>query len=270
MSDLGEVEAAVGGRAPGRPRRPGHRDPELRHQPPHDDGRPARRRRHQPGRARRRRGRRELWPRTGRDGGHRRAARPRRGPTGVLVVAQSNAGLPQLGRRPVRVRRPARRSSPTTPGPCSELGVDLIGACCGSTPAHTAAMGRALSAWTPQDRPRIVPSSARSMRPADGSRGRPGHRHHVAAHHDHEPGARGQPYLAHVQLVAGGSAAPTSGRSRTSTASWPRTPAARRTRRARSAAAADGPWRPRSPGTRRTAGSRSSRPSRSGSGRRRR
>ena len=27
-----------------------------------------------------------------------------------------------------------------------DLGVDLVGACCGSTPAHIAAMGRALSA----------------------------------------------------------------------------------------------------------------------------
>ena len=64
---------------------------------------------------------------------------------GLLVVAQSNAGLPQLvGDRFVydaspddlaqhaRVRR--------------DLGVDLLGACCGSTPAHIAAMSRALSA----------------------------------------------------------------------------------------------------------------------------
>ena len=50
--------------------------------------------------------------------------------------------------------------------------------------------------------PRIVPSSARSMRAADGSRGQAGHRHHVAAHHDHEAGAGREAYLPHVQLVA--------------------------------------------------------------------
>jgi 5-methyltetrahydrofolate--homocysteine methyltransferase len=63
----------------------------------------------------------------------------------VLVVAQSNAGLPHLvGDRfeydatPEDLAEHARA--------LRDLGVDLVGACCGSTPAHIAAMGRALSA----------------------------------------------------------------------------------------------------------------------------
>ena len=64
---------------------------------------------------------------------------------GVLIVAKSNAGLPQLvGDRfeydvpPDELADHARA--------LQGLGVDLIGACCGSTPAHIAAMGRALTA----------------------------------------------------------------------------------------------------------------------------
>jgi 5-methyltetrahydrofolate--homocysteine methyltransferase len=63
----------------------------------------------------------------------------------LLLIAQSNAGLPQLvgdrfeydapvdemARHAVRLR---------------ELGVDLVGSCCGSTPTHVAAMHSALSA----------------------------------------------------------------------------------------------------------------------------
>jgi 5-methyltetrahydrofolate--homocysteine methyltransferase len=63
---------------------------------------------------------------------------------GLLVVAQSNAGLPVLvGDRfeydasPDELAVHARA--------LKDLGVDLIGACCGSTPAHIAAMDRALA-----------------------------------------------------------------------------------------------------------------------------
>lgn len=63
----------------------------------------------------------------------------------VLLVAQSNAGLPQLvGDRfaydvPADVlAEHARR--------LRDLGIDVIGACCGSTPAHVAAMNAALRA----------------------------------------------------------------------------------------------------------------------------
>jgi methionine synthase I (cobalamin-dependent) len=64
---------------------------------------------------------------------------------GVLLLAQSNAGLPQLvgdefryGGTPEVMARYAVRMQ--------ELGVDVIGSCCGSTPAHTAAMREALGA----------------------------------------------------------------------------------------------------------------------------
>ena len=60
-------------------------------------------------------------------------------PAGLLLVAQSNAGLPQVvgdhfeyDKSPADLAEHARA--------LRELGVDLIGACCGSTPAHIAAM----------------------------------------------------------------------------------------------------------------------------------
>jgi 5-methyltetrahydrofolate--homocysteine methyltransferase len=66
-------------------------------------------------------------------------------PDGVLLMAQSNAGLPQLvgdefryGGTPEVMARYAVRMQ--------ELGIDVIGSCCGSTPAHTAAMREALGA----------------------------------------------------------------------------------------------------------------------------
>jgi len=64
-------------------------------------------------------------------------------PDGVMLLAQSNAGLPQLvgdefryGGTPEVMASYALRMQ--------ELGVDVIGSCCGSTPAHTAAMREAL------------------------------------------------------------------------------------------------------------------------------
>ncbi len=65
-------------------------------------------------------------------------------PEGLLLVAQSNAGLPQvvgdhfeydatpddMARHAVELR---------------DLGIDLIGACCGSTPDHVEAMSRAIA-----------------------------------------------------------------------------------------------------------------------------
>jgi len=68
-------------------------------------------------------------------------------PDGVLLLAQSNAGLPQLvgdefryGGTPEVMARYAVRMQ--------ELGVDVIGSCCGSTPAHTSAMREALGLHT--------------------------------------------------------------------------------------------------------------------------
>jgi 5-methyltetrahydrofolate--homocysteine methyltransferase len=65
-------------------------------------------------------------------------------PAGLLLIAQSNAGLPQLvGDRfeydapPIMMAEHARR--------LRAQGVDLIGACCGSTPAHLDAVRSALA-----------------------------------------------------------------------------------------------------------------------------
>jgi methionine synthase I (cobalamin-dependent) len=70
------------------------------------------------------------------------AARPEA--SDVLLIAQSNAGLPVLiGDRfgydvpTAELAAHARR--------LHEIGIDLIGACCGSTPAHVAAMHAALA-----------------------------------------------------------------------------------------------------------------------------
>jgi 5-methyltetrahydrofolate--homocysteine methyltransferase len=61
----------------------------------------------------------------------------------VLIVAQSNAGLPQLVGDRFEYDAPPDELADHARS-LQELGVDLIGACCGSSPAHTAAMGRAL------------------------------------------------------------------------------------------------------------------------------
>jgi 5-methyltetrahydrofolate--homocysteine methyltransferase len=58
----------------------------------------------------------------------------------LLLIAQSNAGLPQVvgdhfeyDATPGELAAHASR--------LAELGIDLVGGCCGSTPAHIAAMG---------------------------------------------------------------------------------------------------------------------------------
>ncbi len=62
---------------------------------------------------------------------------------GLLIVAQSNAGLPQLvGDRFAYDVPPERLAEHAVA--LQALGVDLIGACCGSTPAHIAAMRQAV------------------------------------------------------------------------------------------------------------------------------
>jgi 5-methyltetrahydrofolate--homocysteine methyltransferase len=65
-------------------------------------------------------------------------------PEGVLLVAQSNAGLPQVvgdhfeyDKTPADMAEHARE--------LVKIGIDLIGACCGSTPAHVAAMRDAVA-----------------------------------------------------------------------------------------------------------------------------
>lgn len=65
-------------------------------------------------------------------------------PDGLLLVAQSNAGLPQVvgdhfeyDATPGDLAAHAAR--------LAELGVDLVGGCCGSTPAHISAIGSTLA-----------------------------------------------------------------------------------------------------------------------------
>lgn len=66
-------------------------------------------------------------------------------PEGMLLVAQSNAGLPQLvGDHFEYDAAPERMAEHAAT--LRALGVDLIGACCGSTPDHLSAMAAALEA----------------------------------------------------------------------------------------------------------------------------
>ena len=65
-------------------------------------------------------------------------------PDGVLLVAQSNAGLPQVvgdhfeyDASPADIARHAEV--------LHDLGINLVGGCCGSTPAHIAAVTQALA-----------------------------------------------------------------------------------------------------------------------------
>jgi 5-methyltetrahydrofolate--homocysteine methyltransferase len=64
-------------------------------------------------------------------------------PDGLLLVAQSNAGLPQVVGDHFEYDAPATQMAAHAAA-LSELGIDLIGACCGSTPEHIAAMRDAL------------------------------------------------------------------------------------------------------------------------------
>ncbi|MDX6365803.1 MAG: 5-methyltetrahydrofolate--homocysteine methyltransferase [Nocardioidaceae bacterium] len=63
----------------------------------------------------------------------------------VLLVAQSNAGLPQLVGDHFEYDAPPQALA-THALHLRALGIDLIGACCGSNPGHTAAMRAALLA----------------------------------------------------------------------------------------------------------------------------
>lgn len=64
-------------------------------------------------------------------------------PEGMLLVAQSNAGLPQVvGDHFEYDKSPADLAAHALA--LDKLGIDLIGACCGSTPEHIAAMSEAV------------------------------------------------------------------------------------------------------------------------------
>ncbi|MET0837622.1 MAG: homocysteine S-methyltransferase family protein [Marmoricola sp.] len=65
-------------------------------------------------------------------------------PEGLLLVAQSNAGLPQVvGDHFEYDATPADMAAHAVR--LRELGIDLIGACCGSTPEHVRAISAALA-----------------------------------------------------------------------------------------------------------------------------
>ncbi|WP_377641017.1 homocysteine S-methyltransferase family protein [Oryzobacter terrae] len=65
-------------------------------------------------------------------------------PEGVLLVAQSNAGLPELsGADFVYTVGPEAMAEHALE--LRELGIDVIGACCGSSPEHVRAMAAALA-----------------------------------------------------------------------------------------------------------------------------
>ena len=64
-------------------------------------------------------------------------------PEGLLLVAQSNAGLPQVvGDHFEYDATPHDMADHAVA--LRELGIDLIGACCGSTPEHVGAISAAL------------------------------------------------------------------------------------------------------------------------------
>ena len=65
-------------------------------------------------------------------------------PDGLLLVAQSNAGLPQVVGDHFEYDSPPVEMAAHAVA-LTGLGIDLVGACCGSTPAHTAAMREALA-----------------------------------------------------------------------------------------------------------------------------
>ena len=65
-------------------------------------------------------------------------------PVGVFIIAQSNAGLPILvGTEFEYQGTPAEMALFATE--MQRIGVNIIGSCCGSTPAHTAAISSALA-----------------------------------------------------------------------------------------------------------------------------
>ena len=69
-------------------------------------------------------------------------------PAGLLLVAQSNAGLPQVVGD--HFEYDATPEDMAAHGVVlRDLGIDLVGACCGSTPVHLAAMSRAFGAGHP-------------------------------------------------------------------------------------------------------------------------
>jgi methionine synthase I (cobalamin-dependent) len=65
-------------------------------------------------------------------------------PEGLLLIAQTNAGLPQLVGDHFEYDAPPQELADHAIR-LHDTGIDLIGACCGSTPDHLRAMHDALS-----------------------------------------------------------------------------------------------------------------------------
>ena len=64
-------------------------------------------------------------------------------PEGVFIIAQSNAGLPVLVGDTFQYQGTPEEMAKFADD-MQELGVNVIGSCCGSTPAHTAAIAKAV------------------------------------------------------------------------------------------------------------------------------
>lgn len=64
-------------------------------------------------------------------------------PAGVFIIAQSNAGLPVLVGDEFQYQGTPEEMAKFA-DEMQELGVNIIGSCCGSTPAHTAAIAKAV------------------------------------------------------------------------------------------------------------------------------
>ena len=64
-------------------------------------------------------------------------------PDGLLLVAQSNAGLPQVVGDHFEYDATADDMAAHAER-LADLGIDLVGGCCGSTPIHVAEMARRL------------------------------------------------------------------------------------------------------------------------------
>ena len=85
----------------------------------------------------------------------------------MILVAKSNAGLPEMvdgvavyNATPDGMASYARRAR--------ALGATIIGACCGSTPAHLEAMARALHTLPELDPNEIALATPVAVRPSDG------------------------------------------------------------------------------------------------------
>lgn len=78
-------------------------------------------------------------------------------PEGVYLMAQSNAGLPHYHQGRIQFDATPERMADYAVQ-LRNLGINVVGACCGSTPAHIAAMAQALAAV--RDQPIAGPQSA--------------------------------------------------------------------------------------------------------------